>query len=93
MTIVAVVTSRGELGADFDGFRGADGIVAGESFFPVVLSLKRVSAGLVGAGEATVRAGLLPWRAGNATASPRSHAIHLNLPSAGPPRCPEESCR
>ena len=39
-------------------------VVAGEGFLPVVPGLERVAVGVVGAGEAAVRAGLLPWRAG-----------------------------
>ena len=41
LAIVAAVTSRGEPGADFAGFGGADRGVAGEGFLPVVPGLKR----------------------------------------------------
>jgi hypothetical protein len=49
---------------DFVDFGGADGGVAGEGFLPVVPGLERVTVGLTGAGEAAVRASLLPWRVG-----------------------------
>lgn len=62
--LIAAVTDHGEAGADFVGFGGADGGVAGEGFLPVVPGLKRVAIGLAGAGEAVVRACLLQWQAG-----------------------------
>jgi len=61
--MVAAVTGPSELGTDFAGFGGADGVVAGEGLLPVVPGLDRVAVGVVGAGEAAVRAGLLQWRA------------------------------
>jgi hypothetical protein len=61
---VAAVIGRGEPGTDLAGFGGTDGVVAGERLLPVVPGPHQVAVGLVGAGEAAVGAGLLPWRAG-----------------------------
>lgn len=54
---------RGHFGTDLIGFRGTDGGVDGEGFLPMAAGLSRVSGGMPGAGEASVGAGLLPWRA------------------------------
>ncbi|HSZ42842.1 MAG TPA: hypothetical protein VK817_23015 [Trebonia sp.] len=64
LAIVAAAPGRGEQEAHFAGFGGADCGVAGKCFPPVVPGLRRVAVGLVGAGEAAVRAGLLRLGAG-----------------------------
>ena len=60
----AAVASLGEPDADFAGFAGADGDVAGESFLPVAPGLDQVAVSVVAVGETVVRAGLPPWRVG-----------------------------
>jgi hypothetical protein len=50
LMVIVAAANRGEAGADFVGFGGADGGVAGEGFLPVVPGLDRVVAGLIGAG-------------------------------------------
>jgi hypothetical protein len=52
---------RGELGADLAGFRRAEFGVETKSLLPVLACLARITGGVIGAGEAVVRAGLLVW--------------------------------
>jgi hypothetical protein len=79
MAIVVAVPGDGEAGADVAGFGGADRGVAGEGFLPVVPGLNRVAVGLAGAGDAAVRASLLPWQAGLGCEPQSGGVVHASL--------------